>query len=213
VWLAYVGALTSRLRLATGILILPERNPVILAKEVATLDALTSGRMILGIGIGWLREEFEAIGVPFEDRAARTEEAMAALRALWSAEETHQGERFRFKQARSYPKPFSPAGIPLVVGGHTNAAARRAARFADGFLPAGKDLEALIEECRRTARKLGRDPDAIEFTVPGTVDLEQAKRFRALGVRRILVNAPTRVLADVDRAFTALADDFISKLG
>jgi probable F420-dependent oxidoreductase len=213
VWLAYVGALTSRLRLATGILILPERNPVILAKEVATLDVLTGGRMILGVGIGWLREEFEAIGVPFEDRAKRTEEAILALRALWSDEETHEGERFRFRQARSYPKPFNPKGIPLVVGGHTKASARRAARFADGFFPAGKDTDSLIDECRRTARELGRDPDAIEITVAGAPDIKEAERYRALGVRRILVNAPTRDLADVDRAFAALGEDFISKLG
>lgn len=213
VWLTYVGALTSRLRLATGILILPQRNPAILAKEVATLDVLTSGRVILGVGIGWLREEFEALGVPFEDRARRTEEAMAALRALWSDEETHEGKRFRFRQARSYPKPVRPAGIPLVVGGHTLAAARRAGRFGDGFFPAGKDIEALIEECRRTARKYGRDPDAIEITVTGNADLDQAERFRALGVRRIVVRSPTREPADVDRAFAALAEDFIAKLG
>jgi probable F420-dependent oxidoreductase len=212
VWLAYVGALTSRLRLATGILILPQRNPVILAKEVATLDVLTGGRLILGVGIGWLREEFEALGIPFADRARRTEEAMAALRALWSDEETHEGERFRFHQARSYPKPVRPAGIPLVVGGHTMAAARRAGRLADGFFPAGKDTEVLIEECRRTARGLGRDPESIEITVSGNPDLEQAERLRALGVRRIVVRSPTRDLADVDRAFAALGDDFISRL-
>lgn len=212
VWLAYVGALTRRLRLATGILILPQRNPVVLAKEVATLDALTGGRVILGIGIGWLREEFEAIGVPFQDRARRADEAMAALRALWSDEETFDGERFRFHQARSYPKPVQPAGIPLVVGGHTKAAARRAGRFADGFFPAGKDVAALIDECRRTAHKFGRDPDAIEITVAAAADVDQVERLRALGVRRILVQSPTRVLGDVDRAFAALAKDFISRL-
>jgi probable F420-dependent oxidoreductase len=212
VWLTYVGALTTRLQLATGILILPQRNPVILAKELATLDVLTGGRVILGIGIGWLREEFEAIGVPFEDRALRAEEAIAALRALWSDEETFEGERFRFHQARSYPKPVRSAGIPVVVGGHTKASARRAARFADGFFPAGRDVAALIDECRRSARKFGRDPDAIEITVAATVDVEQAERLRALGVRRILLNSPARVLADVDRAFAALAEDFISKL-
>ncbi len=211
VWLAYVGALTTRLRLATGILILPERNPVVLAKELATLDVLSGGRLILGVGIGWLKEEFEAIGVPFDDRAARAEEAIRALRALWSADETFEGERFRFREARSYPKP-ARGTIPIVVGGHTRAAARRAGRLADGFFPAGEDLAALLAECRRAAKDAGRDPDAIEITAAVRADLDQARRLAELGVTRILVASPTRVLGDLERAFAALAEDFIQKL-
>ena len=105
IWLAYVAAATERIRLATGILILPQRNPVVLAKELATLDHLSGGRMILGIGIGWLAEEFAAIGVPFAERAARTDEHVAALRALWSDEPTHHGEFTSVHQLHRPPAP------------------------------------------------------------------------------------------------------------
>ncbi len=177
---------------------------MVLAKELATLDVLSGGRLILGVGIGWLREEFEAIGIRFEDRAARAEEAIRALRALWSADETFEGERFRFREARSYPKP-ARGTIPIVVGGHTRAAARRAGWLADGFFPAGA-------ECRRAAKDAGRDPDAIEITAAVRADLDPARRLAELGVTRILVASPTRVLGDLERAFAALAEDFIQKL-
>jgi probable F420-dependent oxidoreductase len=212
VWLAYVAALTQRIRLATGVLILPERNPVLLAKELATLDVLSGGRVICGIGIGWLEEEFAAIGVPFADRAARAVEAIGALRALWSDDETFEGERFRFHQARSNPKPLQPGGIPIVVGGHTKAAARRAGRYADGFFPAGLEVAELLAECRRAAERAGRDPASIEITVAARADVEEAKRLADLGVTRIVVSSPARTLADLDRAFTGFADDFVAKV-
>ena len=210
VWLTYVAAVTQRIRLATGVLILPERNPVVLAKELATLDVLSGGRVICGVGIGWLEEEFAAIGVPFADRAARAEEAIGALRALWSQDETFAGERFRFREARSYPKPVQPGGIPIVVGGHTKAAARRAGRFADGFFPASPDLAGLIGECRRAAARAGRDPESIEITVAARADVAEAKRLADLGVTRIVVSPPTRALGELDRAFAALAESFVT---
>jgi len=212
VWLAYVAALTQRIRLATGVLILPERNPVILAKELATLDVLSGGRVICGVGIGWLEEEFAAIGVPFADRAARAVEAIHALRALWSQDETFEGERFRFREARSYPKPLQPGGIPLVVGGHTKAAARRAGRYADGFFPASPDVAELIGECRRAAARAGRDPASVEITVAARADVEEAKRLADLGVTRIVVSSPARAVADLDRAFTAFAENFVTRV-
>ena len=212
VWLAYVAALTQRIRLATGVLILPERNPVVLAKELATLDVLSGGRVICGVGIGWLEEEFAAIGVPFADRAARAEEAIAALRALWSADETFEGERFRFREARSYPKPLQPGGIPIVVGGHTRAAARRAGRYADGFFPAGREVADLIAECRRAAERAGRDPASVEITVAARADVDEAKRLEDLGVTRIVVSSPARTIADLDPAFGAFAGSFVSRV-
>ncbi|HVL90355.1 MAG TPA: TIGR03619 family F420-dependent LLM class oxidoreductase, partial [Actinomycetota bacterium] len=122
VWLSYVAAVTESIMLATGIVILPQRNPVLLAKECASLDVLSNGRLILGIGIGWLEEEFRALGVPFEDRAARTDEYAAAMRVLWEDDEpTFDGRFASFEKALSYPKPAR--SIPLVVGGHSEAAA------------------------------------------------------------------------------------------
>jgi probable F420-dependent oxidoreductase len=212
VWLAYVAAHTERIRLATGVLILPERQPVVLAKELATLDVLSGGRLICGVGIGWLEEEFAAIGVPFADRAARAEEAVGALRALWSDDETFEGERFRFHEARSYPKPAQPGGVPIVFGGHTKAAARRAGRLADGFFPAGLDVADLIATCRRAAARAGRDPAAIEITVAARADVDEAKHLAELGVTRMVVSPPTRAIADLDRAFAAFAEGFVAKL-
>ena len=128
-WLAYVAAATTKIRLATGILILPQRHPIYVAKEVATLDVLSKGRALLGIGIGWLEDEFRALGIPFEERVARTEEACAALRTLWKpGAHAFKGDYYAWEALESNPKPVQPGGVPIVVGGHVLGAARRAAR-------------------------------------------------------------------------------------
>jgi probable F420-dependent oxidoreductase len=190
IWLTWVGAATTTLRLATGILILPQRNPVILAKELATLDVLSKGRVELGVGVGWLREEFDALGVPFEGRGARTDEYIEALRTLWRDEEPcFEGEYARFDRAKCYPKP--PQGtIPIHVGGHTQAAARRAGRLGDGFFPGRStddDLVPLLDAMRGSAEDAGRDPDAIEVTAGGVLDLDGVRRFAEYGVDRIVL--------------------------
>jgi len=129
VWLSYVAAVTETLLLGTGIVILPQRNPVILAKEAASLDVLSGGRFVLGIGAGWLAEEFAALGVPFEDRGARTDDHIRALRALWSdGPSSYQGEFVSFDEVYSRPQPVQET-IPIVVGGHSKRAARRAMRW------------------------------------------------------------------------------------
>ena len=191
VWLTWVGAHTTRITLATGILILPQRNPVVLAKEVATLDRLTGGRLLLGVGVGWLREEFEAIGVPFDERAARTDDHIEALRALWAEGQSSYDGRFTsFPAVQSLPKPAQAGGPPIVVGGHTEAAARRAGRLGDGFFPARGDLDTLpglLDVMRKAAVDAGRDPDAIEITTGGAMDVEGAKRYAELGVSRLVI--------------------------
>jgi probable F420-dependent oxidoreductase len=212
-WIAHVAALTERVRLCTGILILPQRNPVVLAKECATIDVLSGGRLTLGVGIGWLREEFEAIGVPFPERVERTEEHVAALRALWSQDESFEGRFTSFHQARSYPKPVQPGGVPIVIGGHTKAAARRAGRIGDGFFPARADsLAELIEECRAAAKDAGRDPDAIEITAGGPPSAEFARQLADQGVRRMVIPPPTLDPNDLDRALGELAENLIAKV-
>jgi probable F420-dependent oxidoreductase len=205
-WIAYVAALTKNVRLATGILILPQRNPVVLAKECATIDVLSGGRLTLGIGIGWLAEEFAAIGVPFEERVARTEEYIGALRALWSSEESHSGDFVTFDKARSYPKPVQPGGIPIVVGGHTKAAARRAGRLGDGFFPGRGDTAALIAECHKAATEAGRNPNDIEITVGGLADADYLKKMEDLGVSRVCVPPPSFDPNDIKRALGELAE-------
>jgi probable F420-dependent oxidoreductase len=190
IWLTWVGAATTSLRLATGILILPQRNPPILAKELATLDVLSGGRVELGVGVGWLREEFDALGVPFEERGARTDEYIDALRCLWRDEEPcFEGRYTRFDRAKSYPKPAQGL-IPIHVGGHTPAAARRAGRLGDGFFPgrtSDEELGLLIDTMRASAKDAGRDPDVIEVTAGGVLDLDGVRRFADAGVDRIAI--------------------------
>ena len=122
IWLTWIAATTRNLRLATGVLILPQHNPLLLAKELATLDVLSGGRVILGVGVGWLEEEFAALGVSFRHRGARADEYIQALRVLWQDDEsTFHGRFVDFEPARSYPKPAQEGGIPIVVGGHSPA--------------------------------------------------------------------------------------------
>jgi len=187
IWMAYVAARTSRIKLATGILILPQHNPVICAKQVATLDYMSGGRILLGIGVGWLKEEFEALGVPFAERGARTEEYMHALRALWSMDSpTFQGRFVSFKDAYMNPKPVNRT-VPLIIGGHSKAAAQRAGRLADGFFPARGASEELIAIVHESARAAGRDPKEIEITASLPDDLSELPAMAARGISRVLV--------------------------
>ena len=216
IWLAWVGAATTTLRLATGILILPQRNPVVLAKELSTLDVLSSGRVELGVGVGWLREEFDALGVPFEDRGARTDEYIEALRCLWREEEPcFEGRYARFDRAKSYPKPHQET-IPIHVGGHTPAAARRAGRLGDGFFPGRStddDLVPLLDEMRAGAKDAGRDPDAIEVTAGGVMDLDGVRRFAAHGVDRIVLPPLGFDLDTLREQLGRFSENVIEKIG
>ena len=197
IWLAYVAARTSTVRLGTGILIVPQRNPLVLAKELATLDHMSGGRMILGAGIGWLEEEFEALGVPFAGRGQRTEEAIAAMRALWSQEQaSYAGTTTNFRNCFLRPQP--PGGtIPVHVGGHSVAAAKRAGRIGDGFFPFGvtrEELTSLLDVMARAVEEAGRDPESIEVTVQcnvtrGGAALDEVMALQKLGATRVIVPA------------------------
>src|SRR5262245_20022498 len=214
IWLTWVGAATTSLRLATGILILPQRNPVILAKELATLDVLSGSRVELGVG--WVREEFDALGVPFEERGARTDEYIEALRCLWRDDEPcFVGRYANFDRAKSYPKP--PRGtIRIHVGGHTMPAARRAGRLGDGFFPGRStddELGPLIETMRASAKDNGRDPDAIEVTAGGAMDLDGVRRFGDLGVDRIVLPPLGWDLDTLREQFGRFSENVIAKAG
>lgn len=193
-WLAFAAAATERIRLGTGILILPQRNPLVLAKEVATLDDLSGGRVELGVGVGWLREEFDALGVPFEARGARTDEYVEVLRTLWTTDRASFHGRFAdFDGVSSNPKP-ARGRVPIHVGGHSRAAAERAGRLGDGFFPGKGDLAELVDVVRQTAADHGRDPAAIEVTswtagVFGDDPLGAVEELAAAGVDRTVVPA------------------------
>lgn len=163
IWLTAVAARTDTILLGTGIFILPQRNPLVSAKQVASLDALSGGRVRLGVGVGWLEEEFNALGVPFEDRGARTDDYIAAMRAIWETDDASYDGRFStFSHLTANPKPVNGT-VPIIIGGHTPAAARRAGKYGDGFFPGSGDIPTLIDIARQTAADAGRDPAALEI--------------------------------------------------
>ena len=188
IWLAYIASATRTLKLGTAILILPQRNPVVTAKAVATLDHLAGGRrVLLGIGIGWLAEEFTSLGVPFDDRGPRTDEYVAAMRALWSQERASFDGRFvSFRDVFCRPRP-ADGRIPIIVGGDTRAAARRAGRVGDGYFPARAASDELLDDMRRAAVEAGRDPAQIEITVSAPTEAAEIEALARRGVARVAV--------------------------
>ena len=212
-WLTWVGAHTTSLRLATGVLVLPLRNPVVLAKQCATIDMLTKGRLVLGVGVGWLHEEFDAVGVNWEDRGAHTDDSIAALRALWTDDpSTHEGTHSSFHEIHSNPKPHR-GSIPIVVGGHSAPAARRAGRLGDGFFPADpRHLPELLPVMRKAALDAGRDPDAIEITTGGRPDVDSIRRLVDLGVSRYVIPPLAMHPAKLPDALKRFADEVISQV-
>ncbi len=212
VWLTWVAAHTERLRLATGILILPQRNPVVLAKEVATLDRLSKGRVTLGVGVGWLEEEFDALGVPFAERAARTDEHVAVMRALWNgASVDFDGSFTTLRGANVFPHPVQQS-VPIVIGGHTRSAAARAGRIGDGFFPGKGDWAQQEAAMRAAALDAGRDPDAIEISRGGVLDVDGVKRFADEGVDRVMIPPLAFDLPGLRDALSRFADEVIAKV-
>jgi probable F420-dependent oxidoreductase len=187
IWLAYIASATRTIKLGTAILILPQRNPVVTAKAVATLDHLAGGRrVLLGIGVGWLAEEFAALGVPFEDRGARTDEYVAAMRTLWTQERaSFQGHFVSFDNVFCRPLPAAP--IPIIVGGDTKAAARRAGRLGDGYFPARGASTELFDAMTRAALEAGRDPQKIEITVSAPAEPAEIEALAKRGISRVAV--------------------------
>jgi probable F420-dependent oxidoreductase len=216
VWLGFVAAATSRIKLGTGIAILPQRNPLIAAKEVATLDRLSGGRVLLGVGAGWLKEEFEALGVPFERRGRRLDEHIEAMRALWAGERaSYDGELVRFAACTMSPRPEA-GRVPIHIGGHTEAAARRAGRLGDGFFPGTTDAEHLthiLGVMRRAAEESGRDPDAIEVTTGGPLDADGIRRLGDLGVHRITIPPLDFDPEGLRTRLSAFAEDVMAEVG
>lgn len=212
--LAFLAARTSRIALATGVLVLPNHHPVVLAKRAATVDALSGGRLRLCVGMGWMKEEVEACGVDFASRGRRADEQVAVLRALWEGGPEgvdHEGEFFSFARAVSFPKPAHR--IPVHVGGHSVAAARRAGRLGDGLQPlgvVGDDLRARVSQMRTAAADAGRDPESLELTLGhlvARVTPEKAAGLAALGADRLVLAAsPLASLEEALAELTACAD-------
>jgi len=199
-WLSFVAARTERLGLGTSVIVASQHSAAILAKRVATLDALSGGRLQLGVGLGWQKEEYEAIGVPYRDRGRRLDECIEAMRVLWRDEPaSYEGRHVRFDRVVCDTKPARPEGVPILIGGSSDFAARRAGRLGNGFYPyviSPEDYAARVETIAAAAKEAGREPREVELSVwPGsydftrTFDLDLVRGYAGVGVSRIVVSA------------------------
>lgn len=209
--LTFAAATTKKIRLGTGICLVPERNPVVTAKEVASLDKLSGGRFDFGVGIGWLEEEFAAVGVPWPRRAQRTREYLQAMKQLWTEDETEfQGEFCSFPKSVMYPKPVQKPYPPIIFGGESTPALKRVGEVGDGWFGVNVTFEAAKEKIPRMkeyAKAAGRDPDKLTFAVsPGLgspVDMDQIKRYRDIGADQVIVGGiaddPSKIKGEIER--------------
>jgi probable F420-dependent oxidoreductase len=212
--MSYLAGETSRVKLGTSVLVIPYRNPVVTAKMLATLDVLSGGRVILGAGVGWFKEEFEALHAEaFERRGAVTDEYLQLMRACWTQEPVEwKGAYYRMSPVSAMPKPRQKGGIPIWVGGHTDAALRRAGELSDGWHPIGlrppamllpdeyRDKVAIV---RDWARKAGRDPKAVTLSFRCPLEVLPKRAKQAAGERQLFRGTAAQVIADV-RTYQAL---------
>jgi len=195
--LARASGATSRIALGTSIVLVPERHPLLLAKEVATLDHFSGGRFLFGIGAGWLREETEIMGGDFDHRWTQTRESVLAMKELWTKPEAEfHGTYYNFPAVRSYPKPAQKPHPPVLLGGSAKNVLRRVVAWGDGWLPTGPITPSLVRESRATldalAKDAGRDPRAITISVHGqSADRDLIRRLLDAGANRVVIRPAT----------------------
>jgi probable F420-dependent oxidoreductase len=194
--LAQAAAVTTTIKLGTGICLVPERNPLMLAKVIATLDRFSNGRFIFGIGAGWLKEETEIMGGNFEHRWGQTREAILAMKALWTQDESeYHGTFYDFPPVRSFPKPVQKPHPPVLLGGSARHVFQRVVSWGDGWMPVRAtpdDIEKGRTSLNELATAAGRDPNSLDVTVFGEEsDREAIKRFEAAGADRVIVRLPS----------------------
>lgn len=215
--LTYAAAHTETIRLGTGVSILPMHNPVILAKTVASVDKVSRGRVVLGIGVGWLQEEFEALGVPWPRRGKRADEYIRVMKELWSEGESNfEGEFCNFSGVHLYPKPVQRPHPPLIIGGNSDAALQRAGQLGDGWY--GYEVSPsvasdMIERIRKIAADSGRDPAELRFVVsPGfnvSIGVQELEQYHQAGVDEILFTSIQTDPDLVDRNLDEIAEQLI----
>ncbi|GAC1401937.1 MAG: LLM class F420-dependent oxidoreductase [Mycobacterium sp.] len=217
--LSFVAAATSTIKIATGVLLLPEHNPVLVAKQAATLDSLSGGRFTLGVGIGWSREEFDALGVPFERRAARTAEYVAAMRTLWRDDvASFEGEFVGFDSVRVNPKPVADRRIPIILGGNTETALRRAVSWGDGWygfnLNGVQEVAERVDVLNRLCEEAGRDRGELRLAVAlRNLSVDDVGPVADLGIDElVVVESPPDHPAAVAGWVSALAEKW-TRLG
>src|ERR1700761_7751406 len=214
--LSFVAAVTERLLLGTGVLLLPFHQPVVLAKRLATIDQLSRGRMrLFGIGVGALAKEAEAAGVDFHTRGRRADEAIDVLRRLWAGDAngvSYEGEFYSFTDMCSFPKPYQADTLPIHVGGSSEAAARRAGLRGDGYFPGGgvtnEQRAAQVALMRETARAAGRDGDALEYTRWGNIAMtpDDVAALAAEGVDRLIISPTSAELDEQKKELSGFAE-------
>jgi probable F420-dependent oxidoreductase len=218
VTIAFAAAHTRTLRFGTGIMILPLRNPVVLAKQLASVDVITGGRFIFGVGISNIEDEYRAIGMPFDNKGKRAEESISLMKTLWSMERAHfRGRFFSLDGVRAEPRPLQEPNPPIIFGGKSSHAYSRTARLGDGWFGYGLDLEATancITGIRAACNMHGRSFDEIEISITpkGELDLELAGRYAELGVARLIVSPRTRDLSEMLRAVEHIGRDLIGRI-
>ena len=201
--LATIAANTERIRLGTGIIILPQRNPLVLAKELASVDVVSKGRLIFGLGAGYLEPEFRALGAPFEERGAVTDEAIDVMKALWTMESPeYEGTHFRFSGIDAQPRPVQKPHPPIVIGGMSKPAARRAALRGNGWYGFMTDLEATQRSIRWIGEYSSERDSAlgeieISVTPPPPVTAETVAQYAEIGVSRIVALARARTVDEI----------------
>ncbi len=215
--LTFAAAVTKKIRLATGICLLPEHNPVVLAKTVASLDKLSGGRFAFGVGIGWSAEEFAALGIPFERRAQRTREYIEVMQRLWGEEVSgFHGEFVNFDGARSFPKPVRGRKLPVIFGGESTPALRRTADIGNGwfgFNVGPDDAEPLVKKLHSMLKANGRSSSEVEIIVsPYTKKItpDDLKKYGDAGVNELVIVAgPPEDETQIARWIEGLAHDWI----
>ena len=220
VTLAHLAALTRRVRLAVGVIVLPQRQPVLLAKQLTSIDVLSGGRLVVGIGVGYLAPEFRALGIALADRGARTDEYLAAMRALWDEPVPSFAGRFiSFADVIERPRPIQRPHPPIVVGGHSPAAHRRAVQAANGWYGWELDLEEtrsalgdLREAAARHERPAALGPLEITITPPRMVDRDTARRYADLGVHRLAIQPPTMEGAAIDALIETVGETLVGRM-
>jgi probable F420-dependent oxidoreductase len=215
--LSTIAQATKRVRLGTGVNILPQTNPLLLAKQAASLDFVSGGRFMLGVGIGWLKEEFAAMGTPFEKRGARFDDYVAAMRTVWSGETVeHQSERLHWTGFKSYPVPLQ-SPLPVVIGGSKGKAFERIAKYGEGwFAPtvSADQLKPMLKQLEEACAAEGRDPKSVEISamwVPA-MGLDALRQYEDVGVARLII--PLQALGGGNplEALDGLASDVLAKL-
>ena len=210
--LARASGTTSRIKLGTGIVLVPERHPLLLAKEVSTLDLFSGGRFLFGIGAGWLREETELMGGDFDHRWTQTRESILAMKELWTKSEAEfHGKYYDFPPVRSYPKPMQKPYPPVLLGGGAKNVLQRVVAWGDGWLP-NRVTPDQLRESRATLDRLatdaGRDPSSITITVHGQpADRDLIRRLHDAGANRVLVRPSTvKTESEMGTELTRIAD-------